>query len=103
MRLIEYRKSETSDLVEGVLQDDEERYWHLQLVDGKTPNRPGARPHIQFEILDKRPDTGVVAEGYRSLQLSETNPLLMETTWLKLVLVAMDTRDGWEAMMRLYL
>jgi hypothetical protein len=103
MRLMEYQKSEASDLVDAVFLENEERFWHLQLVDATTPPRVGAGPCIQFKPLDKPPRIGAVAEGYRRLQYSGTTPMLMENTWLKLMLAAMDNPSGADAILEIAL
>jgi hypothetical protein len=102
MRLVEYRQSETSDLVDAVFLDDEEHFWHLQLVHAQTPNRPGSRPRIQVETRSELPEVTAVAEGYRELQLSETNFLLMNT-WFELMVAALRARSGADAVMRVAL
>jgi hypothetical protein len=103
MRLMKYGKSETSDLVDAVFLDDEGHFWHLQLVDARTPNRPGARPRIQIETLDEPPEIGALVEGYRRLQLSGTTPLLMANSWFELMMVALRARSGADAVMRIVL
>jgi hypothetical protein len=103
MQLLEYRTSETSDLVDAVFLDAEEDVWHLQLVDAQTANRSGARPRIQIETLDEPPEIGAVLEGYRWLQLAETAPLLMTNSWFELMMVALRARTGADAVVRFVL
>ena len=103
MRLTEYRKSETSDLVDAVFLDEEEHFWHLQLVYTQTANRPGSRPRIQVETLDKPPRIGDVAEGYRRVPVTGTSSVVLANTWFELMSVALRTRGGWEALMQIAL
>jgi hypothetical protein len=55
-----------------------------------------AVPAIRFACLDEHPKVGELAEGYQEISSSEGG-LVLESQWFELILEALMTPDGWQA------
>jgi hypothetical protein len=95
MQLVEYRRSDESDLVEAVFADAEEgNYLHIQKLGARRAAREGGRPRIQYAEHEQRPPIGVAATDYAVLTEGRNGAWLeIDSRWHELMSMALG-RSG---------
>jgi hypothetical protein len=102
MQLVEYRRSDESDLVEAVFADAEEgKYLHIQKLGTRHMAREGRRPRIQYAEWDQRPAIGTEATDYEILEEGRNGAWLeLDSRWHELMVIALGPGGSTAVLMR---
>jgi hypothetical protein len=96
MRLLEYQRNVELGLVEARFAEADGRVWHFQMLEACG----GAGPRILYEEAEQPATMGALPSAAGGRDFGDTERLVVDGHWHELMLLALETPSGAEALVR---